>query len=265
MPIEVDAPIRLLGKDEFHELAYFVMGEIFGTHNEFSRLLDETPFKTLIQRRCEQSGIESVRREVEILVTHKGFRKSYYMDLLFNGCMMVEAKVVDALSPSHIAQAIHYLLLAGMQHGLLVNLRTPRVQKHFVSTNLTPELRRKFQVDDSRWRNLDSESERLRCVVEDLVSDWGVFLGVPLYREAIAYFLGGPEKVFRRVALFDGNSQIGMHDVDQINQATIFSVTALTDGKDEMEHQLRKLLSHTRMANLHWINFDRHQVFLQTL
>lgn len=265
MPIQVDSEIRILEKREYHELAHLVMAHVFAVHNEFSRLMDELPFKTLIQRRFEENCRKSARREVEILVTHGTFRKSYYMDLLFEGALMVEAKVVDALSDAHKAQAIQYLLLSGMHDGLLVNLRTPRVQKHFVSTSLNSQTRREFVVDDSEWQRANSGSDRLRVALEDLLEDWGLFLGLPLYREALGHLLGGAQSVFRRIALFDGQRPFGMHDVCLVDHETMFTLTALKEGKDEMRSQLERLLGHTELRCMQWINFDRHHVKLTTI
>lgn len=40
------------------------MTAVFDVCNEFGRLLDETPFKHLIARRCEGAGIAPVGREI---------------------------------------------------------------------------------------------------------------------------------------------------------------------------------------------------------
>lgn len=43
------------------------------------------------------------------------------VDLLVEGCVVVELKAVDSLSPVHVAQVITYLKLTGMPAGLLMN------------------------------------------------------------------------------------------------------------------------------------------------
>ncbi|MDV6033433.1 MAG: GxxExxY protein [Phycisphaera sp. RhM] len=265
MPIEVDSQIRVLDRDEFQKLAHRIMGIIFSTHNEFSRLLEETPFKNAIRRRCERAGVLPARREVEITVSHKGFRKSYFMDLLLANAIMVEAKTVECLTPAHEAQAINYLLLSGMKHGLLVNLRTPRVQKRFVSTNLDSEARHRFNVHAQRWRAVNEASVRLRNVFEDLLTDWGAFLSASLYREALVSLLQSSRGALRRVPIFDERCQIGMHDIFLIDDQTAMSITSLTSGAPEMERQLRRLLLHTKLPCLQWINLKHHDVHLTTL
>jgi GxxExxY protein len=150
MPIEVDSEIRVFSEDEFHGLAEKVIGIVFDVHNDFGRLMDEEVYKQAICRRCEAADIIPARREVEIKVCYRDFEKQYYMDLLVAYGLMVEAKTVAQLNKAHQAQAIHYLMLAGMQCGLLVNLRPGKVGKRFVSTTLDFAERRRYFVRDSR-------------------------------------------------------------------------------------------------------------------
>ena len=55
------------------------------------------------------------------------------LDLLVNGCIVVELKAVERLRPVHIAQVITYLKLTGFPAGLLMN---------FNATTLKAGLRR---------------------------------------------------------------------------------------------------------------------------
>ncbi|QDV88022.1 GxxExxY protein [Planctomycetes bacterium TBK1r] len=265
MPIFVDSEIKVLDEDAFHEFAHQVMGIIFSAHNECSRLIEEAPFKNVIQRRCEAAGISPVRREVQIVVTHKNFSKRYYMDLLLGCALMVEAKTVERLNETHLAQSLHYLMLAGMQHGLLVNLRNPRVEKRFVSTSLDADARRDYEIVDGRWKEVDAASRRLRRTFEDLLADWGAFLNLALYREALGHLLNGPQTTLRRVPIFDGDRQIGMHDVFLLSKDSILALTAVITGIDEMRQQLERFLNHTRMRCIQWINMHHHQIAFETI
>src|SRR5687768_11291125 len=127
MPIEVDSQIRVFDRDEFHSLAHRIMGIAFGVHNQFGRLLDESIYKRAITRRCAAAGILPARQEVRIVLRFDGFEKVYCMDLLFACGLMVEVKTAESLTNAHFSQALNYLLLTGMAHGLLLNLRTERV------------------------------------------------------------------------------------------------------------------------------------------
>src|SRR5512138_2923559 len=123
MPITVGTEIRVFTQEEFYALDRQILGVVFEVHNDFGRLLDEELFKHEIAARCTALGIQPVEREVRIRVTHDGFAKDYMMDLLFAHGVMFEAKTVESLGPSHRNQTLNYLLLAGMNHAHLVNLR----------------------------------------------------------------------------------------------------------------------------------------------
>lgn len=123
------------------------------------------------------------------------------MDLLFASGLMVEAKTVDALNNAHQAQALQYLMLTGMQHGLLINLRREKVEKQFVSTTLDLAERRRVVVHSSDWQPVNESSCRLHQICLELLADWGAFLSVALYREAIVHFFGGPSVDRARWAL----------------------------------------------------------------
>jgi hypothetical protein len=187
------------------------------------------------------------------------------MDVLFRRGVMFEGKVADRLVAAHRAQALNYLLLAGLKHGRLVNFRTERVQHEFISTTLTTEERGRFRVEDGNWAQMNAESRQLQLKAIELLSDWGAFLDVNLYREALVHFLGGPIKVCQAVEVFSGSRQVGVQNLNLINNHTAFAVTAKARGADMVRHHLERLLDHTRLQALQWINLNRHAVEFSTL
>lgn len=265
MPIEVDSEIRILSEWKFHELAHEVMGIVFRVHNDFGRLMDEAIYKQAIWQRCQVASIVPARREVEIKVRCKDFEKSYFMDLLFAWGLMVEAKAVDALNQAHQAQTLHYLLLTGMQHGLLINLRPEKVDKRYVSTTLDLPERRSFVADDSEWQAVNESSQRLRHVLLQLLADWGAFQQTSLYREAIVHFFGGPSVALRRVPIYENGSVLGTHEVCLITDGTALALTALKEGKRPMKDHLQKFLSQTKLDYVQWINMHNHDIEFRTL
>ena len=138
MPIEVSARIQACDQEEFHALDRQIMGVVFEVHNEFGRLMDEDLYKCEIAARCVALGLHPAEREVRIRVRHESFIKDYFMDLLFCHGFMLEAKVAERLVAAHRGQALNYLLLAGLKHGRLVNLRTERVATRIRVHNANP-------------------------------------------------------------------------------------------------------------------------------
>jgi hypothetical protein len=82
---------------------------------------------------------------------HADFQKRYFLDLLVAEGALFEFKAVDALTPAHRSQLLNYLLLAGLAHGKLINVRTQNVQHEFVNTTLTSADRTAFSVDAAAW------------------------------------------------------------------------------------------------------------------
>jgi GxxExxY protein len=265
MPITVDSEIVVLSDEEFHTLAYQVMGIVFGVHNEFGRLVDEEIYKQAIRRRCEDAGIVPARREVEIKVRYRDFEKSYFMDLLFALGLMVEAKTVESLNNAHHAQTLQYLMLTGMRHGLLINLRREKVEKRFVSTTLSLAERQRLVVHESDWQPVNEGSHRLHQICLELLADWGAFLSTSLYREALVHCFGGPSVALQRTPVYDGDAVLGTHEVCLIADNTALALTAVKDGKSQMKDHLERFLSHTKLAYVQWINLDNHDIEFRTL
>lgn len=68
----------------------------------------------------------SVQSERHVPLEYKGQRikGQLKLDLLVEGCVVVELKSVDHLHPIHLAQVITYLKLTGYPAGLLMNFNS---------------------------------------------------------------------------------------------------------------------------------------------
>ncbi len=260
MPIILHTPVRVLNQQEFHELNHQVLGVIFQVHSEYGRLADEAVVKSAIAAEWNRTGIAA--RDIPIRLTHGSYSKTLYMDLLFESSLMIEAKTADRLSGSHRAQALNYLFLTGMHHGTLVNLRTPRVEHEFVSTHISPEARRVIQVRKFH-RPEDADSARLLTCAESLLRDWGSYLEVSLYRDAIAHLLQLGES--SPVSVFHDGQRIGHQPMLLLNETTVLACTALTSGHEDLSSHLQRLLSHTQLTSLRWLNFNHTTLELRAL
>jgi GxxExxY protein len=265
MPIEIPGDLRILDQEEFHALDRKLMRIIFDVHNEFGRFLGETLYKNEIAARWMEAGHGVAERELRIALTHEGYRKDYAMDMLFNHGLMLEAKVAELLTPPCRTQGLNYLLLAGMRHGRLVNLRPEKVEHEYLSTQLTPAKRRQFKTVDTLWREPNDESHWLRQKVISLLGDWGAFLEITIYRDAVASFLGGAEHVVRPVSVLSGARPIGQQMVHLLTGDTAFAFTAVTGDSGPMEDHQRRFLKHTELKHIQWINLNQHQIEFRTL
>ncbi|MFM9965330.1 MAG: GxxExxY protein [Planctomycetaceae bacterium] len=265
MPITPERPIRIFSQEEFKALDRRILRVVFDVHNHFGRFLEEELFKREIAARIAERRIGTVDREFRIRVTHKSFEKVYRIDLLVESGSLVEAKAVEALSPAHRAQAFNYLFLSGLQHGLLVNLGTELVQHEYVSTSLTSEARHQFHIVDTDWRPLSPAGEWLQRTMLELLHDWGAFLELQLYRDAITHFLGGKENVVRPVNVMSGDRVLGQQDIHLLSPNTAFALSAVTGDHVPMQRHLSRFLRHTPLEFIQWINFNHHQIEFRTL
>ena|SRR5689334_5432418 len=116
-----------------------------------------------------------------------------------------------------------------------------------------------------RWREVDKSTGCLRTTFLDLLTDWGVFLEVPLYIEALVHFLGGELNVIRMVPLSRVGLALGNQRMHLLTPEIAFRLTAFNSGLGDYENHLLSLLQHAPLKALHWINMDHHKIKFVTL
>lgn len=264
MPIQTAVPIRVFDQKNFHQVDQRVTGLAFDIHNEFGRYLDEHLYQNELTRRCQILGF-AVAPEMQIQAIFGDFSKSYFVDHLIDGGVIVEEKAVTALSSSHKGQVLNYLFLCGLHHATLLNFHSERVQHEFVSTRLTIAERRRYELVSYSWRSLSPQCRPLRDLLHQLLAEWGAYLDPILYREALTHFLGGEERVVREIRVSSEGVFIGVQRMHMPAADIAFSVTASTHHPTAvLEHQ-RRFLRHTSLRTIQWINFNHKQVELQTI
>ena len=108
--------------DEMSALTERVIGCAIEVHRILGPGLLESIYRECLM--MELSG-GSMRFECErfVPIDYKGrrVRGGLKLDLLVEGCLVVELKAVEALHPVHSAQVLTYLRLTGFPAGLLMN------------------------------------------------------------------------------------------------------------------------------------------------
>ena len=265
MPISSPISIRPINQEEFARIDYQVMRRAFDSQNELGRLCDEVIYQNDLVARLESAGFGPVRKEVPSTVTHGSFAKTYWLDLVVADAAIYELKTSAALIAEHDAQVLNYLFLHGAQHGKLVNFRPGKVESKFVNTTHTAHTRREIDIDARRWRESDDASQLIRERMTDLLKDWGGFLELPLYTEALTHFLGGEETVLRMILLSRDGVPLGSHRVHMLASDVAFRLTALPDGAESYEPHLLALLRHSPLRAIQWINMSHHRIEFVTL
>ena len=265
MPISHNIQPQPISDDEFGSLDYEVMELAFAVHHDFGKLCNEKPYQNELAHRCGESGFAPVSTEEKIVVSHGDFEKEYYIDLLIRNAAVYELKTVSALTGEHHKQVLNYLLLVGLRHGKLVNMRPPSVESRFATTRLTPERRCVFTVRDQQWQNLDEDSRWLRDTMVELLSDWGAFLSVDLFYEALVHYRGGKDKVVQLIELTSNGRPLGKQKAHLLNPGIAFRISAVTEDIASYECHLRRFLRLTSLRAIQWINMNHHDIEFRTL
>ena len=78
---------------------------------------------------------------------------------------------------------------------------------------------------------------------------------VSIYRDAITALLNLGEP--KPVEVLDGDLVVGRQPMLLLDEQTSIAITALHEDSGSMAQQLGRLLQHTRLAAIHWLNFNR--------
>lgn len=258
MPVRVGAVTHRLDQNAFGKIAYDVMGCVFAIHKEFGRFFDEKIYKRELRRR-----LPDVQLEVPITVTFESFRKQYLLDALVSGGGIFEFKTVDSLVDRHRAQLLHYLLLAELPHGKLVNMRSEQVQHEFVNTSLRLTDRTRFVVNTANWQELGEQPLQAWC--EAFIREVGTNLDNSLYEEALTHWLGGEELVLQEVKVVSADVALGSQAFRQAAPNVAFKITTFNAVVDHFETHVRRLMEHTTLAAIQWINIAQQEVLFRTI
>ena len=257
MPITCRIPLRRLSQQEFGELSYDVMRDMFAIHNELGRFFDEAIYKRALAARRDD-----VRLEEPIDVTFRTFTKQYFMDVLVAGGGLFEFKAVDQFVPRHRAQLLHYLLLTDLKHGMLVNVRPETVDREFVNAAVTREDRFAFVPDATAWDDGLPGAMFVRELLLELLADWGTGLELSLYEEALTHFLGCQSVVVRPVSVLLDSIELGQQPFRHAAEDVAFKLTAFEEAQalDRFLIQVDRLVRHTTLRALLWINIGRSRI-----
>jgi len=91
-------------------------------HRQLGPGLLESIYEECLCFELKEAGMHH-QREVPLPVIYKSVRLDcgYRLDIVVEGCVLIELKAIDRLMPIHEAQILTYLRLSGIPKGLLMN------------------------------------------------------------------------------------------------------------------------------------------------
>lgn len=119
------------------QVSHAVVTAAMRVHTELGPGLLESTYTACLQYELMQAGFRSAA-QVGLPVVYRQVKLElgYRMDLLVEDLVVVEVKLVDAISPVHQAQILSYLKLSGKSLGLLINFNVAHLKdgiKRFVN------------------------------------------------------------------------------------------------------------------------------------
>jgi GxxExxY protein len=264
MPIVCEQHVPVLTQDEFHAIDYEVMEQVFSVHNDLGRFHDEAIYQREILWRCKQMGFESVGAEIPIHVSYDDFRKTYFVDLVVCGALY-ELKAARTISGRHKKQALNYLFLLGLHHGKVVNMRPESVESAFVSTRLTHQRRRDFQLVDEHWNARDEHAIWLKELVLSLLVEWGGFLDIELFCDAVCHFRGEGGQGYQAIEVVSGSRVIGTQKTHLLSSTIGLKFSAISTDPKHYGRHLHRFLNHSKLEAIHWVNLNRQRVEFRTI
>jgi GxxExxY protein len=102
-----------------------VIGCAIEVHKELGPGLLESVYQECMVAELKTSNL-NVETDVRVRIKYKrqSIRSELKLDLLVEGCVVVELKAVERFNPVYLAQVITYLKLTGFPVGLLMNFNT---------------------------------------------------------------------------------------------------------------------------------------------
>jgi iron complex transport system substrate-binding protein len=259
MPIRVEAEIRRMEDEEFKARVYEVMRHVFDVHNELGRLFHEKIYQREVAFR-----VPDAQREVPVEVRFGDFNKTYYLDLLIGGGVIIEMKAVEALAERYKRRLLHYLFLTGLPHGKLVNLRPEQVEHAFVNNVLSAAARTSFATCDDGWQEL--ETRRFKDDMTAVLRDWGVGLDTVLYEEAASHLCGQAPDAETEIGIRLDAHWLGVQRMRLAAPGVALRITALPPGRQaEYRASLLRLLDHADLHAIQWVNVTQPLVHFRTV
>jgi GxxExxY protein len=126
---------------ETDEITGQVVDAAFKLHTRLGPGLLESVYELVLARELERRGL-TVERQKPVSFEFDGLRfdDAFRIDLLIEGCVVVELKSVETLAPVHSKQILTYLRLLNLPVGLLINFGAATMKEglHRVVNNYQP-------------------------------------------------------------------------------------------------------------------------------
>ena len=115
-------------QEQLNALSYKIIGAAIEIHKELGPGLLESVYEACLVEELRIQGIKA-EQQVMLPIIYKGKKlsKTYIVDILVEGIIIIELKCVEELKPVHEVQVVTYLKLANKRLGYLMNFNVPKM------------------------------------------------------------------------------------------------------------------------------------------
>jgi GxxExxY protein len=115
---------------ETERVAREAVDAIYKIHSTLGPGLLESVYETCLEYELRKRGF-LVERQKPVAIVYEEVRMEvgFKIDLLVNGCVLIELKAGERMIPVFDAQLLTYLKLSGIRLGLLVNFNTKLIKE----------------------------------------------------------------------------------------------------------------------------------------
>ncbi len=112
------------------DLTEEIIGAAIEVHKYWGPGLIESVYEKSLARELELRDVEC-KQQVDLPLEYKGVQvgDGLRLDLIVDGKVVVELKVVKDFDPIHEAQLLTYMKLTGCKVGLLINFNKPTLKE----------------------------------------------------------------------------------------------------------------------------------------
>jgi GxxExxY protein len=117
---------------DIEEVARQIVGAAIKVHRALGPGLLESAYQKCLEYELRKRALQ-VECEVLLPVIYEGVQidAGYRIDMLVEGCVIIENKTVEKLLPIHQAQLLTYLKLRDCRLGFLLNWNVPLMKQGF--------------------------------------------------------------------------------------------------------------------------------------
>jgi GxxExxY protein len=112
-----------------NQIGEAVLGCALAIHKALGPGLLESAYESCLAHEFDKAKL-GYKRQLLLPLVYDGLKidAGYRLDLLVEGCVVVEVKAVEKLVDVHRAQLLSYLKLGGYRLGYLLNFNVPRMK-----------------------------------------------------------------------------------------------------------------------------------------